>query len=311
MKKELLILSATLGLGLLTACNDKDFCDLPHPYPGQALLTPEWKEVLPPTEKMTLLFGLPDGTTTIMEMPTSGSYQLTDRAPGTYQAFAYNAAEHIHIEGNLAQLDQNPDGTLPEPGPLYYGHTSFRIEPDKQVSVSLPMLLQTRLLQISLNLSGEQPDRVIRMEGKLTGIADTRTLPGLPVPDAPATAPASRADTGSSRPGSIPLTFVRTDDELKASYRLLGIDIERRQILTLVLTYKNGKQESQTYELTQQLAGFNDDGFTPSFHISASFVLLPPEPDEPDNPQTALTPGFKIIGWGTPLPEEGNADMEL
>lgn len=310
MKQRIWIYAATLGLSLLTACNDKDFCDRPHPHTGEASVTTDWKGDNPPSERIKLLLTGPNGITTATGHAANEAYALTDRPPGTYRAFAYNDTERVRIEGNAARLQREEGTLLPQPGLLYYGHTDFRIESDGNTDAVLVMKPQTRLLEVRLNLSGEQPERVATLEGVLTGIADTRILEGLPTPDANASPPSatSRAETDSSRPGSVPLRFDRTGSELRAAYRLLGIDTGRRQILTLTLTYQNGKQESQSYELTPQFVGFNEEGFNPAFGITASFVLTPPEPEEPDQ---LLTPGFRIIGWGDPIREEGDADMDL
>ena len=63
---------------------------------------------------------------------------------------------------------------------------------------------------------------------------------------------AETGDVGSIRP-----VFTRNGNTLSATHRLLGIAPAVRQQLTLTLHYAEGEPQTQVYDLTSFLSGFN------------------------------------------------------
>ena len=146
----------------------------------------------------------------------------------------------------------------------------------------------TRLLKLTLNISQGTPELLTDVTATLTGCAATREIGGgekltrgencelmkgeacelmkeeareLMKEEAceltkaegdKLTRTAETGDVGSIRP-----VFTRNGNTLSATHRLLGIAPAVRQQLTLTLHYAEGEPQTQVYDLTSFLSGFN------------------------------------------------------
>ena len=146
----------------------------------------------------------------------------------------------------------------------------------------------TRLLKLTLNISQGTPELLTDVTATLTGCAATREIGGgekltrgedcelmkgeaceltkaedCELMKAEAceltkaegdklTRTAETEDVGSIRP-----VFTRNGNTLSATHRLLGIAPAVRQQLTLTLHYAEGEPQTQVYDLTSFLSGFN------------------------------------------------------
>ena len=190
-----------------------------------------------------------------------------------------------HEASGLSTL---PDGTLAEPAPLCAAAITFCAIAGQENHPPLKMQPHTRLLKLTLNISQGTPELLTDVTATLTGCAATREIGGeekltrgedcelmkaeaceltkaedCELMKAEAceltkaegdklTRTAETGDVGSIRP-----VFTRNGNTLSATHRLLGIAPAVRQQLTLTLHYAEGEPQTQVYDLTSFLSGFN------------------------------------------------------
>lgn len=301
-------LHATIGslllLGALAACNDKQMCDLPHPHPGRAVLTYDWGTATPREVQLEVLAYDNPLATPATPTPTPADGTTLDRlAPGRYHALAYTEAEHLSVSTGTASVTDTDDGYLPSVGDLWAGHTNLSIESDRDTRATISLQPCTRLLRIVLNAGEGDPTRVQSLSGILTGVRTNRIIdPWL------AGQAADKATTSAT--GSINLHFSPTGDgtAFAAEHRLLGLDPAQGITLTLTLTTDDGRDDTQDYDLTDELEDFDDfdnpgteDPDDP-FDLGGDIDLIVTSPID------AL---FGISGWGQVDNTQGGADMEV
>lgn len=302
-------LHATIGslllLGALAACNDKQMCDLPHPHPGRAVLTYDWGTATPRDVQLEVLpYDDPLATpATATHTPADGT-TLDRLAPGRYHALAYTEAERLSVSnGTAAVTDTEDDGCLPSVGDLWAGSTHLTIESGTDTRATIGLQPCTRLLRIVLNAGQGDPTQVQSLTGLLTGVRTSRVIDPWLAGQVPATA-------ATTATGSIRLHFTPTDDgtAFAAEHRLLGLDPAQGITLTLTLTTDDGRDDTQDYDLTDELEDFDDfdnpgaDDPDDPFDLGGDIDLIVTSPID------AL---FSISGWGQVDSTEGGADMEI
>lgn len=293
------LMGSLLLLGALAACNDKQMCDLPHPHPGRAVLTYDWGTATPREVQLEVLAY--DGGQGLH--PTDSPSDLEQLAPGRYHAFAYTEAEHLSVSTGTASVTDTDDGYLPSVGDLWAGHTNLSIESDRDTRATISLQPCTRLLRIVLNAGEGDPTRVQSLSGILTGVRTSRIID-------PWLAGQAAAKATTSATGSINLHFSPTGDgtAFAAEHRLLGLDPAQGITLTLTLTTDDGRDDTQDYDLTDELEDFDDfdnpgteDPDDP-FDLGGDIDLIVTSPVD------AL---FGISGWGQVDNTQGGADMEV
>lgn len=124
---------------------------------------------------------------------------------------------------------------------------------DDTVSVVLPMMQRVRDLHFAFTVTEGDCARIGSVAGTLAGVAGTFDL----ATQRPTGSDATHAAANATSP-----LFTRAGDRITASARLLGVAGDT-QTLTLVLTFTDGASQTVTKDLTELLAGFNDDMLTP------------------------------------------------
>ena len=191
----------------------------------------------------------------------------------SYSLIAWHEASGLTFDGTRFRLSTLPDGTLAEPAPLCAAAGQENRPP-------LKMQPHTRLLKLTLNISQGTPELLTDVTATLTGCAATREIGGgekltrredceltkeeacelmkaearelMKTEGDKLTRTAETGDVGSIRP-----VFTRNGNTLSATHRLLGIAPAVRQQLTLTLHYAEGEPQTQVYDLTSFLSGFN------------------------------------------------------
>lgn len=206
----------------------------------------------------------------------------------SYSLIAWHEASGLTFDGTRFRLSTLPDGTLAEPAPLCAAAITFCAIAGQENHPPLKMQPHTRLLKLTLNISQGTPELLTDVTATLTGCAATREIGGeekltrgedcelmkaeaceltkaedCELMKAEAceltkaegdklTRTAETGDVGSIRP-----VFTRNGNTLSATHRLLGIAPAVRQQLTLTLHYAEGEPQTQVYDLTSFLSGFN------------------------------------------------------
>ena len=206
----------------------------------------------------------------------------------SYSLIAWHEASGLTFDGTRFRLSTLPDGTLAEPAPLCATAITFCAIAGQENRPPLKMQPHTRLLKLTLNISQGTPELLTDVTATLTGCAATREIGGgekltrgedcelmkgkaceLTKEEArelmkteaceltkaegdKLTRTAETGDVGSIRP-----VFTRNGNTLSATHRLLGIAPAVRQQLTLTLHYAEGEPQTQVYDLTSFLSGFN------------------------------------------------------
>lgn len=197
----------------------------------------------------------------------------------SYSLIAWHEASGLTFDGTRFRLSTLPDGTLAEPAPLCAAAITFCAIAGQENRPPLKMQPHTRLLKLTLNISQGTPELLTDVTATLTGCAATREIGGEKLTRGEAcelmkeearelmkeeaceltkaegdklTRTAETGDVGSIRP-----VFTRNGNTLSATHRLLGIAPAVRQQLTLTLHYAEGEPQTQVYDLTSFLSGFN------------------------------------------------------
>lgn len=205
----------------------------------------------------------------------------------SYSLIAWHEASGLTFDGTRFRLSTLPDGTLAEPAPLCAAAITFCAIAGQENRPPLKMQPHTRLLKLTLNISQGTPELLTDVTATLTGCAATREIGGekltrgedcelmkgeaceltkeeareLMKTEACELTKAERdkltrtAETGDV--DSIRPVFTRNGNTLSATHRLLGIAPAVRQQLTLTLHYAEGEPQTQVYDLTSFLSGFN------------------------------------------------------
>lgn len=257
-------LFAAASVVLLTACNVKDtIYNTAHPADGQITLTTDWSQIgegLTVPESYKVCIG--DYTTTV-----SGATNTLDRhfAPGTYRMLIYNTPENIYIDGTVANTGLSHE--LHHPGWLFTYSAEVTISKDTDHALTAVMKQQTRRFNMVVEPTGDAADRIERITGFLSWVADkfdmvneTYLAPLMVVADFSKIADGPDAGKWSH--------FGHT----------FGFIQERPIALELDIHYKDGNPAMQTItsDLTEVLAGFNDNKREP-FTLDGTIVETPTE----------------------------------
>lgn len=265
-------LIATAALLLLAGCDPKDpIYDTPHPEKGAVTLTTDWSNIgdgLTAPASYTVKAGDYTGT-------LSGNVNKLDYLfdPSEIRVSVYNPAEHISINGTTATVataSGNADGVGPfiqnTPGWLFASTAEMMIEKDKEHFHTAVMQQQVRQLTIMIEPTGGTTDRVVRIEGWLTGVAASLNF----------------ADGTHATPSNVAMQFTRIADganagKWTATVHLLGTAGEEQK-LNAIIYFEGGTPASVNLEsdLSAELATFNADKRTP-LTLGGSVVETPTE----------------------------------
>lgn len=248
-------LIATTALLLLAGCDPKDpIYNTPHPEKGALTLTTDWSgigEGLTAPESYTVKAA--DYSSTL-----SGTVNKLEHlfSPAEIRINVYNTAEHISINGTTATVATatgNADGVgsfiQNTPGWLFASTDQMMIMKDREHFHTAVMQQQVRQLTIMIEPTGGTTDRVVRIEGWLTGIAASLNF----------------ADGTHATPSNAAMQFTRIADganagKWTATVRLLGT-AGAQQKLNAIIYFEGDTPASVTLDsdLSTELAAFNAD----------------------------------------------------
>lgn len=286
-----------LALACLTACDRKELFEHQELYAATVSIRPDWQSQSPTASALQIRirgthpatdFSPAISTDTTFTLAASGAAAASAEAAAnatataaasaanaalpealltlpeaSYSLIAWHEASGLTFDGTRFRLSTLPDGTLAEPAPLCAAAITFCAIAGQENRPPLKMQPHTRLLKLTLNISQGTPELLTDVTATLTGCAATRERGGekltrgedcelMKAERDKLTRTAETGDVGSIRP-----VFTRNGNTLSATHRLLGIAPAVRQQLTLTLHYAEGEPQTQVYDLTSFLSGFN------------------------------------------------------
>lgn len=281
-----------LALACLTACDRKELFEHQELYAATVSIRPDWQSQSPTASALQIrIRGTHPATDFSPAISTDTTFTLaaSDAVAASAEAAANATAAASAANAALPEvLLTLPDGTLAEPAPLCAAAITFCAIAGQENRPPLKMQPHTRLLKLTLNISQGTPELLTDVTATLTGCAATREIGGgekltrgencelmkeeaceltktedcelmkeearelMKAEGDKLTRTAETGDVGSIRP-----VFTRNGNTLSATHRLLGIAPAVRQQLTLTLHYAEGEPQTQVYDLTSFLSGFN------------------------------------------------------
>lgn len=250
-KTVLPVAIATLTFAVaMTGCVKDELFNTPHPDKGAVVLD---------------IGGLPggDGYTVDIDgrtFETTGSaFTVPDLfEPGTHAVTVYNRPEGFSVEGLVARVAplgaavRAADGFIhPLPGYLYSGIRQIEVVADDSLKVEMSVSQRVRDLLLELTVTEGDPERIVSVEGTLSGIAGAFDL-------------AAQQTTGEAV--STVVEFTRTGDKLTADARLLGVT-GNRQTLVIDIVFTDGRKQTTESDLTDYLKDFGGD-MTEAFRLT-------------------------------------------
>lgn len=227
--------AALMALVALTSCVKETLVDAP-----QAALSTDWSRRTEGVE-------IPGSYTVVLAGKamrlTAPVNPLPPMQAGSYPVAVYNTAERIILADGVATVETEGGKVASSPGWLFYGTAEAVYENDKTTTVSVPMRQQVRRLDIELTLEGGSFDNVTSLSGTLHGVAGSIDL--------------NTGKHGGTGLQVILPAFEHKNGKLRTSVRLLGM-AEEEQKIVLTVQYKDGKTQTITADVTEQLASFNN-----------------------------------------------------
>lgn len=233
----------------LASCVKDELYDTPHPDKGAVVITTDWADALDETDVPAAYHIGMDGGEAIKTQEAATVYPDL-LVPGKHSVFAYNEPQGMTISSTTASVNRLSDGTLePMPDYLFSATTEFEALADDTVHVTVPMV--RRLCPITLNLS---------LEGGNTGaIASiTATLGGM------AASVDLRTGTTGGENATVTLDIKQeakarayTEGRLEMRCRVVGINPQERQVLTVRVTMADGHVQTIESDLSDRLKDLN------------------------------------------------------
>jgi hypothetical protein len=177
--------------------------------------------------------------------------------PGRYPLYIYNTPIGITANGVIATANYNVNGGI---GWFFSGKESIAIERDTEYSFTVEMQQQVRQLILELDITGDARDRLIGIDGTLSGVARTINIDdGTP--------------TGTT--ATTPFSSTQEGGKFISDIRLLGIAGDTQNLsLTLHFAEGNPATYTVTSDLSNRLSAFNTGKITP-MTLSSIVVITP------------------------------------
>lgn len=235
---------------LASGCVKDDLYNTPHPDKGAAVITTDWTDALtestvPGEYCLSMDGGNPERT----KERTCCYPSLL--APGRHTLLVYNEPQGMTLSGTTATVNAREDGTLePLPEYLFSAVKELDVVLDDTLRITVPMERRLCPIQLHLSLEGENTEEIASIKATLGGMAASVDLQtgiigkenlavNLDVRQAEAT------------------TRAYTKGRLEMKCRVMGINPQERQLLTITVTMEDGYVQTITSDLTEYLKDLN------------------------------------------------------
>lgn len=241
----------------LTACikegYDSDNC------PGEFVIIPAYPDgEAGGGEGTQTIITKPDGSKEQVEI---GSDHPLDLEEGTHTVTSTQGkTDNLTVDGSIVTIETDEEGNPKEPGDFAGGYVDITVGPNGEsgsTSYEVPVNRQTRPLIIKVKLVGNNVPMVKGMAGTVSGIAFSRNLNhGFLPTDGQPRHPALTS-------GTVPYSFEKSEtttggqDFLSETRRLLGIDGDAEQQLTLDILFGNNTYMRYEFDITRAMDEFH------------------------------------------------------
>lgn len=235
----------------LVGCVKDELYDTPHPDKAAVVITTDWVDALDETDVPAAYNIGMDGDEAAKTQEATTVYPGL-LAPGKHSVFVYNEPQGMTISGTTASVKRLSDGTLePMPDYLFSATTEFEAPADDTVHVAVPMV--RRLCPITLNLSLE--------DGNTEDIASiTATLGGMAASVDLRTGMTGRENatvTLDIKQQAKTKARAYTEGRLEMRCRVVGINSQERQVLTVKVVMADGHVQDIESDLSDRLKDLN------------------------------------------------------
>lgn len=237
----------------MSSCVKDELHNTPHPDSGAVKVTTDWMGLSADAiQPDSYLLRVGELTHSVSGATNAFNALL---AEGTHTLLVHNAPHGVTVGNTTATVNTLPDGTLePQPDYLFSAKSDLQVEKDDTLRVNVKMIQSLRTLQLVLKLKAGDEERIASTTATLTGIASVVDL---------ATGAAQVSDAGKTvKPlfqiGTVDATRAASTPALITTLRLAGVSVAETQILTLVVTLKDGSVQTISTDITQWLKNFAD-----------------------------------------------------
>lgn len=242
-KTVLPVVAATFTFAAaMTGCVKDELHDTPHPNRGAVIITTEWSEALDESTVPDVYNLRMDGSETVAVKGETSTYpELLE--PGRHALSVYNEPRGMTIDGITATVNRLQDGTLePLPEYLFSAVKGLDVVQDDTLRVIVPMIRRLCPIVLNLTLEGENTGAIARIDATLEGIAASVDL---------------QTGTIGNENATVTLDVRQAAGKLIMRCRVVGINPQERQLLTVTVTMADGYVQAITSDLTDRLKDLN------------------------------------------------------
>lgn len=235
---------------LASGCVKDDLYNTPHPDKGAAVITTDWTDALaestvPGEYCLSMDEGRPERT----KERTCCYPSLLE--PGRHTLLVYNEPQGMTLSGTTATVNAREDGTLePLPEYLFSAVKELDVVRDDTLRITVPMERRLCPIQLHLSLEGENTEEIASIKATLGGMAASVDLQtGIIGKENLAVNLDVRQAENTTR--------AYTEGRLEMKCRVVGINPQERQLLTVTVTMEDGYVQTITSDLTEYLKDLN------------------------------------------------------
>ncbi len=252
MKRVLLIIIAAM---IVVSCYKSELSNTTHPDKGMVTVNINLPtDAATPTSGYTIIFNNETTTTTDRSITLEAIVE-----PGDYYVYVYsnNAAisfeDNTATDGTIIATAESDDTNVKSLGDhAYFGMQKVVVSADAVITSDVSMAQISRDINFNLQITEGDPDRITSVVSSLSGI----TYQWECVSDIVWGATTS-IDPSLTQGASIVRSTV-DNDYITGSIKVLGIN-GTEQILTIELTYSDGKSQKIVSDISDQLTDANSD----------------------------------------------------
>ena len=234
----------------LASCVKDDLYNTPHPDKGAVVITTDWTDALSEATVPDEYCLSMDGGNPARTKERTCCYPSL-LVPGRHTLLVYNEPQGMTISGTTATVDALEHGTLqPLPEYLFSAVREPDVVQDDTLRITVPMERRLCPILLHLSLEGENTPQIARIDATLSGISAS-----VDIQTGTAGSENATVTLDVKQPEATTRTY--TEGKLEMKCRVVGVNMQERQLLTICLTTTNGYVQTLTSDLTEYLKDLN------------------------------------------------------